>query len=205
MLAIKIDRRTLEQELASMIDRPVDRPIAFELGLDVATGRGAEWLHLARTLATAIGRDQSLLRHPLVVAPLVEGLLAGLLVAAEHEFHAELALPVTNPGPAIVRRARAHIEEHADEPLTVSALARQVGISTRALQYGFQRTLGSAPGRVIRDTRLRRAHHELLAAAADEITVREVAARWGFLHPGRFAADYRARYGVSPSVTLRAR
>jgi transcriptional regulator GlxA family with amidase domain len=30
-----------------------------------------------------------------------------------------------------------------------------------------------------------------------------VAARWGFGHPGRFAGAYRARYGRSPSETLR--
>ncbi|MBV9195797.1 MAG: AraC family transcriptional regulator [Solirubrobacterales bacterium] len=47
------------------------------------------------------------------------------------------------------------------------------------------------------------AHRELLASDAAQCTVGELAARWGFLNPGRFAAAYRARYGVSPSVTLR--
>jgi len=34
-------------------------------------------------------------------------------------------------------------------------------------------------------------------------TVAEVAYRWGFTHLGRFAHDYRARYGEAPSTTLR--
>ncbi|WP_255344740.1 MULTISPECIES: helix-turn-helix domain-containing protein [unclassified Actinoplanes] len=31
-----------------------------------------------------------------------------------------------------------------------------------------------------------------------------MAARWGFANTGRFAAAYRAAYGVSPSETLRS-
>jgi AraC-like DNA-binding protein len=34
-------------------------------------------------------------------------------------------------------------------------------------------------------------------------TVAEVAYRWGFTHLGRFAHDYRSRYGELPSTTLR--
>ena len=34
-------------------------------------------------------------------------------------------------------------------------------------------------------------------------TVAELAARWGFAHPGRFAVAYRAKFGHSPSETLR--
>jgi transcriptional regulator GlxA family with amidase domain len=33
--------------------------------------------------------------------------------------------------------------------------------------------------------------------------VGQIAARWGFAHPGRFAALYREAYGTSPSRTLR--
>jgi len=38
--------------------------------------------------------------------------------------------------------------------------------------------------------------------AAGAAPVAEVAARHGFLHAGRFAADYRRRFGESPSQTL---
>lgn len=34
-------------------------------------------------------------------------------------------------------------------------------------------------------------------------TVGEIAARWGFWHPSRFAADYRAMFGELPSATRR--
>jgi len=36
------------------------------------------------------------------------------------------------------------------------------------------------------------------------VTVTEIATRWGFASPGRFAASYNAAYGVLPSRTLRS-
>jgi AraC family ethanolamine operon transcriptional activator len=40
---------------------------------------------------------------------------------------------------------------------------------------------------------------ELLSRSAD--TVGDVAARWGFWHLSRFAADYRQHFGELPSAT----
>jgi len=34
-------------------------------------------------------------------------------------------------------------------------------------------------------------------------TVAAIAARWGFAHPGRFAAAYQQQYGTTPATTLR--
>jgi AraC-like DNA-binding protein len=52
--------------------------------------------------------------------------------------------------------------------------------------------------------RLDGAHRELLGAVVGGgLTVTEVAYRWGFSSPSRFAERYRAAYGMSPSETLR--
>ncbi|MGW8882378.1 helix-turn-helix domain-containing protein, partial [Streptomyces mirabilis] len=41
--------------------------------------------------------------------------------------------------------------------------------------------------------------------AADPATtkVTDVAARWGFVHPGHFSVYFRRRFGEPPSATLR--
>ena len=57
--------------------------------------------------------------------------------------------------------------------------------------------------RYLRHIRLDRAHHDLLDADPATVTVTTIAARWGFPHPGRFAAAYRDHYGRAPSATLR--
>ena len=45
---------------------------------------------------------------------------------------------------------------------------------------------------------------ERAGRGAGELSVSEVAWRWGFAHHGRFAAQYRTRFGETPSQTLRA-
>ena len=54
----------------------------------------------------------------------------------------------------------------------------------------------------LRRIRLERVRNELIHAT-NGATVTSAAMRWGFLHLGRFAADYRARFNESPSATLR--
>ncbi|MEU3294310.1 AraC family transcriptional regulator [Streptomyces longwoodensis] len=105
--------------------------------------------------------------------------------------------------PAALRRALTYIDDHADEPVTVAEIAAAAHITVRALQYAFRRHLDTTPLAHLRRVRLAHAHHELLAAdPSDGTTVTQVAVRWGFAHPGRFAALYRAAYGRSPHRTL---
>jgi transcriptional regulator GlxA family with amidase domain len=54
----------------------------------------------------------------------------------------------------------------------------------------------------LREMRLDRVRAELQASAGVSGSgVREVAQRYGFLHLGHFAAQYRARFGERPSET----
>jgi transcriptional regulator GlxA family with amidase domain len=56
--------------------------------------------------------------------------------------------------------------------------------------------------RYLRDRRLDRARSEILRQPAAHIT--EIAAECGFTHLGRFAEQYRERFGESPSRTQRS-
>lgn len=107
------------------------------------------------------------------------------------------------PASTTVRRAIDFIDENAHRPITVDDVAEAAHISTRGLQYAFRRTLDTTPAEQLRRARLDGAHRELLAGGAE--TVEQIARRWGFAHPSRFAALYRAAYGVTPGVTLRRR
>jgi transcriptional regulator GlxA family with amidase domain len=86
---------------------------------------------------------------------------------------------------------------------TVAELATASSTSVRSLQENFRRSLGTSPMRYLRDFRLEHVHEELLAAEPGGVTVTEVAARWGFVHHGRFAAAYRQRFAERPSDTIR--
>jgi AraC family ethanolamine operon transcriptional activator len=73
------------------------------------------------------------------------------------------------------------------------------GVSRRALQYAVENVLQLSPVTDLRVMRLNRVRQVL--RSEPEATVGDVAARWGFWHPSRFAADDRALFGELPSAT----
>lgn len=57
--------------------------------------------------------------------------------------------------PALVRRARALLDSHVDEPLPLAHLARELGVSASHLQRTFTRLVGISPRRYQEQYRLR--------------------------------------------------
>jgi transcriptional regulator GlxA family with amidase domain len=107
-----------------------------------------------------------------------------------------------NPG--TLRRAMAFIEANPDIDISVADIARAAYVTPRALQLAFRRHLDITPLGYLRRVRLDHAHRDLAQASpGDGTTVTTVSYRWGFATPSRFAATYRAAYGIPPSDTLR--
>lgn len=98
-----------------------------------------------------------------------------------------------------------HIETHLGEALTPRQLAVQAHLSERGLFGLFQREVGCAPLEFVRQRRLERVHQVLRDPQAGARSVTEVALAHGFLHLGRFAQQYKARFGETPSATWRGR
>jgi transcriptional regulator GlxA family with amidase domain len=101
--------------------------------------------------------------------------------------------------PQPLRRALAFIDEHAGEPITLNEIAVAARLSPRGLQATFRRHLDTTPLALLRSIRMDRAHRDLRNAEPGGTTVAALAARWGFTHLGRFAIEYRSRYGSYPS------
>ncbi|WP_233290438.1 MULTISPECIES: helix-turn-helix transcriptional regulator [Kitasatospora] len=108
----------------------------------------------------------------------------------------------TDATPGTVHRAVAFIEANADRDIGLVQIAASAYVTPRALQYAFRRHLDTTPLAFLRRVRLDAAHRELLAADPRATTVTEIAMRWGFAHPGRFAAHYRDAYRTAPGTTL---
>ncbi|SNY59452.1 AraC-type DNA-binding protein [Paractinoplanes atraurantiacus] len=201
-LGVKINRVALEQQLTSLLDAPVETPILFAAGLDIAAGLGRSWAAMIRLVAAEFGNDTGLLREPLIVRQLQDSLTMGLLLAIDHPRREALTRRTAAYRPQPVRRAVDAIQASPESPFTLAELAAAAGVGVRALQAGFQRYLGCTPMAYLRHVRLARVHDELRAADPRRTTVTEIAYRWGFAHLGRFAAAYRSRYGASPRETL---
>ena len=99
-----------------------------------------------------------------------------------------------------VRRARLIIEERAHEDLSLADLARESGVTPRALQYAFRSHLGCTPLAYLRQVRLDLVHQTLRDGSV--ATVSEAAGRFGFHNPGRFASEYRKVFDENPAHTL---
>ncbi|NMO89474.1 helix-turn-helix transcriptional regulator [Actinomycetospora sp. TBRC 11914] len=103
----------------------------------------------------------------------------------------------------VVERAVAFVVAHAAEDIGVEDIGAAAGVGARRLQEVFRTERDTTPTRFLRGVRLERAHADLAATdPAEGGTVAEVAARWGFAHPGRFAGLYRRVFGCHPRYTL---
>ncbi|MEV8019935.1 AraC family transcriptional regulator [Streptomyces sp. NPDC086554] len=204
VLAVKMDRAALEQCLEQLLGRSFRAPLTFAPELDTTRGPGRSWARLVATVVTDLRDDpDTLLASPLVAAPLQEAVLNGMLLAADHPFRAELAAPAQRLRPAPVKRAMDAVQQRPDHPFTPAGLAAEARVGVRWLQEAFRRYVGMSPMAYVRDVRLNRVHDELRAAEPGAVNVSDVAHRWGFSHLGRFAEQYRARFGELPSQTLR--
>lgn len=92
-------------------------------------------------------------------------------------------------------RALSIIRERVETPLTPSAVAQEIGISTRQLERLFSKYIGKSPKSYI--TRLRLDRARLLLRQSD-MKVIEVAIACGFESPSHFSRLYRSQFGLSP-------
>jgi len=102
----------------------------------------------------------------------------------------------------VARRAYRHLLDNIEEIPSIRKLCSITGASYTTLERGFREMYGMAPQKQIKELRLSRARRELLHPTSIT-TVTGVAVRWGFFELGRFSSYYRARFGESPSETLR--
>lgn len=96
--------------------------------------------------------------------------------------------------------------DHCDEqPLRLSELCREAGVSERTLRSIFQEMFGVGPHRYLHLCRLHRVRAALSTADPGRESVSRVAARLGFSDSGRMACDYHQLFGEYPSDTLKRR
>lgn len=194
IVGMRVDRDYLVEEVAALVGLRTDR---LPAQLDLRTDSGRAWIGLLASIGTEALRNPALVRDERVARRLA-GTLTAAFVAAS--FPDEPGCGTVRP--RIVSRVVEAMEADPARDWTAADLAREAGVGVRRLQQGFQRYLGSTPTAHLLTIRLARVHGDLLAGRVD--SVGEAASRWGFTHLGRFAAAYRARYGVAPSDTLRS-
>lgn len=201
---VRLSSRRVARVAEELTGTPADT-LVFHATTPISPGAARYWRALTGLVSGALSDPATPLGSPV----LAEELARTVATAALHTFANSTMTRQHVPGPgaaapATVRRAVAYLEANADRPVQLSDVAAEVGTSARALQYAFRRHLDTTPLAHLRRVRLERTRQDLREADPTRgDTVAAVAARWGFTNTGRFAAAYRAAYGVTPAETLR--
>ena len=203
-ICIKIERATLEGELARILGHPVDQRVLFDIGFDLTRPAGQRWWSTLQILIDAL--DDPDPRPDTALAAQVDhlerALIVGLLANHGHSMSEALHIDVTDRNPAAVKKVVEVIRQAPGAQYTIADLAQASGVGVRQLQKLFHDHFGMSPSEYVRNIRLDGVRSELLAGA-DRATVSDVAYRWGFNHLGRFAHYYQRKFGEAPSRTLR--
>lgn len=132
------------------------------------------------------------------MAVLIEELLSDIFLRSSPPLTQERVLPAAW---ARVRMAEEIMRARSDEPLSMAAVAREVGVGLRSLQLAFLEVRAMGPRDALLQMRLERARERLLTAGPSD-TVTSIALDCGFAHLGRFPAAYQTAFGELPTQTL---
>ena len=193
---------TLRTELSRLLDRTVSDPVNFLPMVNFSDGPGRTvGKILSRLYEEATRTDAALVMVVLGIRHLERLLVTVLLEGLQHNYSKFLVTPEKKLSLWQVRAVEEFILENADQPLSLGDLATVGCTSARSLQYAFHRHRGYTPLEFLRQVRFERVQNDLRHPTQDT-TVTNTATRWGFLHLGRFAKEYRTRFGESPSATI---
>jgi AraC-like DNA-binding protein len=199
-----VDRRLVEQRAAALAGKPVGA-VEFALAIDLNQACGRELQSQVADLvdlAERIGPERRL--APVAAADLRENLLTCLLHGPRHNLRDAMEVfgGRAETLPRSLRRARDCLYAHATEPLDLAQLAEAAGTGIRALQLGFRRHFGTSISDMLLDIRLVQLNARLGSARPGE-HITDLAFELGFTHLSRMASAYRAKFGETPSATLR--
>lgn len=199
-LVLEIPQQDLRRKLAQISKCTIRENITFQLTLKVDTDAGRLLSMLAKGVFEGMGAERtavSMTQHSLI-----ESLLCCLLENVWHSYANAMEHTENVSTPKYIERAIAFMQANLPSPLTVELVAAEVNVSPRTLQQGFKQFRDTTPMAYLKELRMQAAHREL-EWAPPGVSVSDIGRRWGFVHLGRFAAEYRERFGKAPSGTLK--
>jgi AraC-like DNA-binding protein len=201
-LIFRFSRQKLENFAQDLTGVTMENPLDFDFGIDLTTPRGASLLASARFMALELDRPGGIAENPLVLEQLETFVMSNLLTTVPSRLTPVLETPAPTVKLGRLRPVVDFMQANADEPLTPDVLARAGCMSVRTLHASFRQVLGTTPMEYLRRIRMERVRIDLINARDTGERITEIANRWGFYHPSRFAAQYRDAYGELPSETL---
>ncbi|MCJ2075912.1 helix-turn-helix domain-containing protein [Methylobacterium sp. E-016] len=173
---------------------------SFEPIADVSTPGMIALFHMMQQVQR---RGQASDRGGDIAFPLIQEILSYQLLSVWPKRTRVAPAPATDASASRFGIALEFIEANLSRPMTLSLIATAAGLSVRSLQSQFRQRMGQTAIAFITERRLARTHKDLTSAFDPEITIAEIARRWGFVHMSDFGQRYRRAYGRTPSEARR--
>jgi AraC-like DNA-binding protein len=201
-LFLRISRAALIEELQKMLGREVQTELEFAPALRLHTSAGQRLRvlcgELRRILCSTEGHSVA---NSLPLRLLEDDLIALLLQAQPNNF-TRLLNRHRDAGHWQLDTAEQYIRAHAHLSVSLGDICQAAGVNARTLQHAFRSKRNCTPMEFLRSVRMEEVRKSLLQPNGATSVTGE-AARWGFLHFGRFSSGYRSLFGELPSQTLR--
>ncbi|MBQ9028879.1 MAG: helix-turn-helix transcriptional regulator [Lachnospiraceae bacterium] len=96
----------------------------------------------------------------------------------------------------LAKQASSYVLERMDKRITIKEIADQMHVSQTQLKNSFRNYYGNSVYKYIRSKKMEQAAALL---AEGQLSVMEIAGRFGYENCSKFAAAFRGEYGMSPS------
>lgn len=202
--AFKFDQKKLENHLASLICESVDSHIHFDTIFNLKSDAGSGLIRACKLLQTEWEQNNPIAISPIARRHLESFVMTSFLLAAKNPYSEKLLVDYKTKdlNEALVRRVTNYIEENIYELPDLAELTSYAKVSARTLQLAFKRHLNMSPMQYVKKIRLQRAHEHIKNARYTGEKITDIAMKWGFYNPGRFAQLYKEHYGCTPRETL---
>jgi len=198
---LSIRKDAIEQQVIRLLGQTLKTPLQFDANMPATEGKTGSWWRNFHHLAMELHHRDSLFDHPKALESAEQLLLSTLLQVQNNSLYKTSLSLESVDIPAHVLRAEAFIRDNACRPIEIDEIIGAARVPKRTLYKGFERARQNTPLAYLRQVRMEGAREELLSGQSPSVT--NTAMTWGFNHLGRFSAEYRKRYGESPSATLR--
>ncbi|GAB3009637.1 AraC family transcriptional regulator [Amycolatopsis acidiphila] len=201
LLVTRMSWPFLVDTLSALLGVSAPWPLRFELGMNVRAEPQQAWFQLLVQCYRRASQPTWIPSRRLWGPHFKEQLALGLLRAQPNNYSEILAASPLPASHRVLRQAMAVLDGSPEYSHTECSLARKLAVSARSLDAAFRSYLHtSLPGHLFH-VRLRRAFVDLLEAQPGQVTVDQVARRWGFTPEG-FRRCYQREFGESPEETL---
>jgi AraC-like DNA-binding protein len=199
-----IEVSTLERALEGMLGERLRSPLEFGPGFDWTSNLAASLRRQFDFLTQDLAQPGGVTDNPIALASWTDLIAVLMLQGLPHNYQERLENRRSGAVPGYLRRAEDFMSAHAAAPIRMEQVAEAAGCGLRTLGAVFRQFRDTTPLAALHAIRLDHVRAELQRGGSD-ISMAEVARRYGFTNGARFKTAYQRRFGEAPAETTRRR